>query len=101
MQLEERPAVPFGGVGNDARWMARGTPPNKWSPCCIGAAAVDMPLSLAGDVVTLPWTLPCWLCAGLIHLDDPPTEGRILRPEWDRFSQLEPSGQAPKAQESR
>src|SRR5437867_2017608 len=43
----ERPVVPFGGIGNDARWMARGLPPNEIGAVCIVVAAVDMPLSLA------------------------------------------------------
>jgi hypothetical protein len=48
----------FGGVQNDVRWMARGLPPNEVGPLCIAAAALDMPLSLAGDIITLPYTVP-------------------------------------------
>jgi hypothetical protein len=57
----ERPASPFGGMANDARWMSRGLPPNNWLPWCVALAAVDMPLSLAGDIVTLPYTVPYML----------------------------------------
>jgi hypothetical protein len=42
-----RPIAPFGGVDNDLRCMKRGA---------IVGPAIDMPLSLAGDVITLPWT---------------------------------------------
>lgn len=50
----ERPIVPFGGVGNDLRWMARG-------PGAIVPAAIDLPLSCVGDIITLPWTTYQWL----------------------------------------
>jgi hypothetical protein len=56
-----RETAPFGGVDNDVRLMARGVPPNEWRPVCIAVAGADMPLSLAGDVVTLPWTVPYWI----------------------------------------
>ena len=46
----EQPIVPFGGVANDVQWMSRG-------PGAVIPAALDMPLSLVGDIVTLPWTI--------------------------------------------
>jgi len=52
----ERPIDLFGGLDNDLRWMARGTAPNSSAPLAVVAAAIDMPFSLVGDVVTLPWT---------------------------------------------
>src|SRR5438128_9209704 len=51
-----RPIVPFGGVDNDLRWMKRGLSPDGWEPGPVVAAAIDMPLSFVGDVLTLPWT---------------------------------------------
>jgi hypothetical protein len=57
-QPPEREVAPFGGVDNDVRWMSRGLPPNEWMPWCIAAAAIDTPLSLAGDIITLPVTVP-------------------------------------------
>src|ERR1022692_2545447 len=52
----ERPIVPFGGVGNDVRWMSRGFAPDSSAPLATIAAAVDLPLSFVGDIITLPWT---------------------------------------------
>src|SRR4051812_20550412 len=52
----QRPIDPFGGIDNDLRWMRRGIHPDHWEPLPIAAAAVDMPLSLVGDIITLPWT---------------------------------------------
>lgn len=52
----ERAIVPFGGVDNDVRWMSRGIGPGNWKPYCIAAAAIDMPFSFVGDIITLPWT---------------------------------------------
>jgi hypothetical protein len=51
-----RPTVPFGGIDNDVRWMRRGIGPEGCESLPMVAAAIDMPLSLVGDVVTLPWT---------------------------------------------
>ena len=56
----ERTIVPFGGVDNDVRWMARGIQPDGWQPGPIVAGAIDMPLSFVGDVLTLPWTTYQW-----------------------------------------
>ena len=56
--LPERPATPFGGVGNDLRWMAR-CDGKYWGG--VPLAAADMPLSFAGDIITLPYTVPYWL----------------------------------------
>jgi hypothetical protein len=52
----ERPIVPFGGVDNDLRLMSRAADPDHPSPPVIAAAAIDIPLSFVGDIVTLPWT---------------------------------------------
>jgi uncharacterized protein YceK len=52
----QRPIAVFGGIDNDLRWMARGIRPDGCESGPIVVAAIDMPLSLAGDVVTLPWT---------------------------------------------
>jgi hypothetical protein len=52
-----RPIVPFGGVDNDWRWLKRGLGPDGAEIGPIAAAAIDMPLSLVGDVITLPRTL--------------------------------------------
>lgn len=51
-----RPIVPFGGVDNDLRWMKRGISEDGWEPGPIVAAAIDVPFSFVGDLVTLPWT---------------------------------------------
>jgi hypothetical protein len=71
---QPRETVPFGGVDNDVRWMERGIPPNRWGnewmPGCIAVAAADMPLSLAGDIVTLPWTVPYWILNRLATAHD-------------------------------
>jgi hypothetical protein len=50
----ERRIVPFGGVDNDVRWMAR----FKDDPMPIGivAPALDIPLSFVADILTFPWT---------------------------------------------
>lgn len=61
----ERPTVPFGGVVDDAAWMARCIPPDQWSWMGIVLAAADTPLSLAGDIITLPYTVPYWLIHGV------------------------------------
>lgn len=49
-----RGIYPFGGVGNDVRWMGR----FKDDPLPIGIVvpALDMPLSVVGDILTYPWT---------------------------------------------
>src|SRR5262249_7895482 len=52
----KRPVTPFGGIDNDVRWMKRGKGPDGWESGPIVAASIDMPLSLVGDVITLPWT---------------------------------------------
>jgi hypothetical protein len=83
--------APFGGVDNDVRWMARGIPPNEWMPGCIAVATADIPLSLAADIVTLPWTVPYWI---LNRLD--PTHDSL--PESNPNPQvvpLSPQGPAP------
>jgi hypothetical protein len=49
VQVEE--PRPFGGVGRDIRWISTMTPPANLM--FVG----DLPLSLVGDVVTLPRTL--------------------------------------------
>lgn len=57
----QRQMTPFGGVDNDLRWMARGIEPDVIEPGPIVAGAIDLPLSLAGDLLTLPWTTYHWL----------------------------------------
>ncbi len=66
----QRETVAFGGVQNDVRWMERGLPPNEVGPLCVAAAALDMPLSLAGDIVTLPYTVPYTLVHSRLQLDE-------------------------------
>jgi hypothetical protein len=52
----QRPVAPFGGIDNDLRWMKRGIRSDGWESGPIVAATIDMPLSFAGDIITLPWT---------------------------------------------
>jgi len=59
----KRQIVPFGGVDNDIRWMARGIRPDEVNFAPIAAATIDLPFSFIGDVVTLPWTTYQWLWA--------------------------------------
>jgi hypothetical protein len=62
-QREWAPPQPFGGVGNDARWLGETVAdvdevldvPGAVVTCAF--ILVDMPLSLVGDVITLPRTL--------------------------------------------
>lgn len=63
-QPPSRDIAPFGGVDNDIRWMKRFTDPNQYPqgecdpvPVAMIAPALDIPLSLAGDIITLPWTI--------------------------------------------
>lgn len=72
--------------------MARGLPPNEVGVVCIGAAMLDMPLSLVGDIITLPYTLPHWLTDGLLHGDDAPAQ-RPTREEWERFWKVDGASQ--------
>ena len=51
-----RAPFPFGGVANDVAWMRDAKQPID----AIGAA-IDVPFSLAGDVVTMPWVTYQWL----------------------------------------
>jgi len=68
----ERQTAPFGGIDNDVRWLSRGAPPNEWRPWCIAAGAADMPLSLVGDILTLPYTIPY----ATAHVSDLPPESK-------------------------
>jgi uncharacterized protein YceK len=79
----ERPAYPFGGVGNDIAWLKSADP---WQPIDVLFPIVDMPLSLAGDVATLPWAL---------HraMGSTPKEARP-NDEWRRFWMDEKSAPA-------
>lgn len=51
-----QPAFPLGGIANDIAWLK-----TSEGPIDIVASAADMPFSLVGDVVTLPWSLQSWL----------------------------------------
>ena len=73
----ERQTVPFGGIDNDVRWMTRGVP-LMGAPLCVVAAAVDMPFSFVGDILTLPYT---FLCAVTNTLELPPESKRRLMDE--------------------
>jgi hypothetical protein len=79
----KRETAPFGGVDNDVRWMARGAPPNAWEPVCIVAAALDMPLSVAGDMLTLPITIPAALSRSVEGSDEAPKTD--TNDSWRRF----------------
>ena len=46
----ERPAFVFGGVANDVAWIK-----SAEQPIDVIASLVDLPFSLTGDIVTLPW----------------------------------------------
>lgn len=46
----QRPAFAFGGVANDIAWIK-----SAEQPFDVVHSLVDMPFSLVGDVVTLPW----------------------------------------------
>jgi hypothetical protein len=92
-QAPKRDTAPFGGVDNDVRWMARGTPPNTWEPACIAAAALDMPLSLAGDIVTLPITIPAALSRSSTESDEPLKANS--NDSWRRFWMNSPPASEP------
>ena len=62
-----RTVDPFGGVDNDVRWMKRAIRTEGVEALPIVVAAIDIPLSLAGDVVTLPWTT----CQTLVRRNSP------------------------------
>lgn len=51
MRKHERPPYPFGGVGNDMAWLN-----GAEEPIGVIGCVVDLPLSIAGDIITLPWT---------------------------------------------
>jgi len=48
----ERPAFPFGGVANNVAWIT-----NFKEPIDVVHSCIDLPFSLVGDIVTLPWTV--------------------------------------------
>jgi uncharacterized protein YceK len=50
MMKYQRPTYAFGGVGNDLAWIKSAN-----QPIDVVAAILDMPFSLAGDIVTFPW----------------------------------------------
>ena len=58
----QRPAFPFGGVANDIAWIK-----TSEQPIDVIFSAADIPFSLAGDFVTLPWSLHSWLATSEKH----------------------------------
>jgi hypothetical protein len=75
---DQRAPFPFGGLANDVAWMRDAKHPMD----SIGAA-IDVPFSLAGDVVTLPWVTYQWL-----FVDWRPQDP--MHDEWRRFWMNEP-----------
>jgi uncharacterized protein YceK len=51
MRKHERPPYPFGGVANDMAWLN-----GAEEPIGVIGCVVDLPLSITGDIITLPWT---------------------------------------------
>ena len=48
----QRPPFPFGGIANDVAWINRAN-----QPIDVIFSLVDMPFSVVGDIVTLPWAI--------------------------------------------
>lgn len=75
----QRAPFPFGGLANDVAWMR-----DAKTPIDVIGAAIDVPLSLAGDVVTLPWVTYQWL---FVEWQPQRVGGHD---EWHRFWMQEP-----------
>jgi hypothetical protein len=92
--------VPFGGVGRDIWWICTEAPQEPAKFTFVG----DIPLSLVGDVVTLPWATWYWLDPTLkVHgpITIPPQrvspdEGEVGLPRTDSPAPT-PSSPAPGA----
>jgi hypothetical protein len=46
----DRPAFPFGGVANDVAWIKSAN-----QPIDVIFSLIDVPFSIAGDLLTFPW----------------------------------------------
>ncbi len=61
----ERPPYPFGGVANDLAWLNGAV-----QPIGVIGCVVDVPLSLAGDFITLPLTICRYLSIDRTRTND-------------------------------
>jgi uncharacterized protein YceK len=76
----QRPMFPFGGVANDIAWIKDAT-----QPIDSIFSVADLPFSLAGDILTLPWTSYAFLRG-----EQRPVEPPLRRPFADGDTQLPP-----------
>jgi uncharacterized protein YceK len=61
----------YGGLKNDADLIEMQAEAGGWSLLLIPLLLVDLPLSFAGDTVTLLYTVPCVLTRGNTELPQP------------------------------
>ena len=48
-------------------------------------APLDLPFSIVGDILTLPYTIPSDIWYGLKHMDAPPSRMTARDLEWERI----------------
>ena len=72
-----RPTLPFGGLANDVTFIKKSEYPIQ-----VVAGLLDMPFSLAADVLTLPWATQQWLSHQWLSVPPPPN---AENDPWRRF----------------